>query len=459
MKEGGIKKGMGCFTIPFALIVLPIALFLVILPFFMVKTVWLYLTEGKIANAIFALVCTCLLLCAYYGAFVLLRKFMGKGKRAKNAKPSNPNAVQLHTTRGNIVLNNPFRGIFVLGAAGSGKSESVGVPLLGQFIGKGFAGVVYDFKFPTLADDVEAFVKAKSSPLRHYYLDFNNPLRSYRVNPLNPKYIPNTSYAREYAQAIVSNLLKESIKKPDFWTRSATDLLTACIWYLKEERQDICDLPHVFAMITSNDVDLLNLLQTNTQTAQMTMSIYNAMQRKADGQVSGVIGTLQGAIAQLNTPELMYIFSGDDFSLNVNDPQNPIVLTVGSFPTLAQTFAPLLSAFAFSSAALAMISGAGNCTCFCDIINSLISLQSASTWLRSFSTSAGIGKQGVASLSYMSKSFFCRNSHAFSTHSPTGCPAFRQYIFISSSVFLGTLMVLVCILFILLENRLLYAKV
>lgn len=175
MKEGGIKKGMGCFTIPFALIVLPIALFLVILPFFMVKTVWLYLTEGKIANAIFTLVCTCLLLCAYYGAFVLLRKFMGKGKRAKNAKPSSPNAVQLHTTRGNIVLNNPFRGIFVLGAAESGKSESVGVPLLGQFIGKGFAGVVYDFKFPTLADDVEAFVKAKSSSLRHYYLDFNNP--------------------------------------------------------------------------------------------------------------------------------------------------------------------------------------------------------------------------------------------------------------------------------------------
>ncbi len=159
-------------------------------------------------------------------------------EREPKPKPSNPNAVQLHTTRGNIVLNNPFRGIFVLGAAGSGKSESVGVPLLGQFIGKGFAGVVYDFKFPTLADDVEAFVKAKSSPLRHYYLDFNNPLRSYRVNPLNPKYIPNTSYAREYAQAIVSNLLKESIKKPDFWTRSATDLLTACIWYLKEEQQE-----------------------------------------------------------------------------------------------------------------------------------------------------------------------------------------------------------------------------
>ena len=75
----------------------------------------------------------------------------------------------------------------------------------------------------------------------------------------------------------------------------------------------------------------------------MTMSIYNAMERGADAQVSGVIGTLQSAIAQINTPELMYIFGGDDFSLDVNNPQNPAILTIGNFPTLAQTFAPLCS--------------------------------------------------------------------------------------------------------------------
>lgn len=95
-------------------------------------------------------------------------------------------------------------------------------------------------------------------------------------------------------------------------------------------------------MITSNDVALLKTLQKNEQTAQMTISIYNAMERGADSQVSGVIGTLQGAIAQINTPELMYIFSKDDFSLDVNDPANPILLTVGSYPTLTSTFAPAL---------------------------------------------------------------------------------------------------------------------
>ena len=74
----------------------------------------------------------------------------------------------------------------------------------------------------------------------------------------------------------------------------------------------------------------------------MTVSIYNAMERGADSQVSGAIGTLQGAIAQINTPELMFLFSGDDFSLDVNDPQNPIILTVGSYPTFNTDFCPIV---------------------------------------------------------------------------------------------------------------------
>lgn len=344
MREGGLKKRIGCAGILAIWFLAPIALAIVALPFLCVYNAFQRFGQGRIAQGIFELVVSGGIFALYYGAFLLFKKLKGGNITAgKKNKVTSPNGVELKLQKGNLVLNNPFRGIFVLGAAGSGKSESVAVPLLQQFTEQNFAGVVYDFKFPTLANDVESFLRAKGSRLRHFYLDFNNPLNSYRVNPLNPVYLPNTSYAREYAQAIIANLMKESIRKPDFWTRSATDLLTACIWYLREERPDICDLPHVFAMITSNDEALLKLLQKNAQTAQMTISIFNAMERGADSQVSGVIGTLQGAIAQINTPELMYIFSKDDFSLNVNDPQNPIVLTVGSYPTLTQTFAPLCS--------------------------------------------------------------------------------------------------------------------
>ena len=334
MKEGHLKtnRRSGCLVYLALVYAFPILAGLAVLP---LGVVYLCFQNGEIGTGLFVLLIEAL---AVYG-YIKYRKRKGK----ENETPKNHNAVVLQTESGWVQIGNPFRGVFVLGAAGSGKSESIAVPLLSEFVRKGFAGIVYDFKFPTLANDVQSFVNANNGSLRHFYLDFNNPESSYRVNPLNPRYLPNTSYAREYAQAIISNLMKESIKKPDFWTRSATDLLTACIWYLKEERPDICDLPHVLAMITSNDTALLKTLQKNVQTAQMTVSIYNAMERGADSQVSGVIGTLQGAIAQINTPELMYLFSGDDFSLDVNDPQNPVILTVGSYPTLTQTFAPLCS--------------------------------------------------------------------------------------------------------------------
>lgn len=260
MKEGQLKSSnrSGCLMYLALIYAFPMLAALAVLP---LGVVYLCFRAGEIGNGLFVLAVEA-------GAVYLFIKYKRKGK--KEEAPKNPNTAILRTEAGGVQLGNPFRGVFVLGAAGSGKSESIAVPLLSEFVRMGFAGVVYDFKFPTLAKDVQSFANAKGSVLRHFYLDFNNPAASYRVNPLNPRYLPNTSYAREYAQAIISNLMKESIKKPDFWTRSATDLLTACI-------------------------------------------------------------------------ELMFLFSGDDFSLDVNDPQNPIILTVGSYPTLTQTFAPLCS--------------------------------------------------------------------------------------------------------------------
>lgn len=344
MREGQIKKKgsvlkTGCLGYLGITAGLPLVLGLLCIPLGVLWAIWDEFKQGRILSglillAIFGGVC--------YGVYKLIRYLMKKKNQGKTVKAT-PDTVQLQTTTGAIQYNNPYRGFFILGAAGSGKSESIAVPLLGEFISKGFAGVVYDFKFPTLANDVQAFIDANNGVLRHYFLNFNNPQQSHRVNPLNPRYLLNTSYAREYAEAMINNLMPESMKKPDIWSRTATDLLTACIWYLKDERPDICDLPHVCAMITSNDTALLTKLQENPVTAQMTISIYNAMQRGADGQTAGVIGTLQGAIAQVNTPELMYIFGGDDFSLNVNDPAAPAVVTVGSYPTLTTTLAPLCS--------------------------------------------------------------------------------------------------------------------
>lgn len=280
-----------------------------------------------------------------YGLYRLSKYLQGRVIQLRQNLGANrhPYSLELVTTKGPIRLYNPFRGILVVGAAGSGKSESIALPLMRGFAGKGYSGVLYDFKFPSLTGDMHSFLAAQENPLPHYFLNFHDPLRSYRVNPLHSRYLPHTGYAREYATAIVSNLMQESIRRPDFWTRSATDLLTACIWYLRSEHPDMCDLPHVLALITSPDEALLKTLSQNEQCAQLIVSILGALERGAESQVSGVVGTLQGAVAQINTPEVCYLFGGDDFSLDINDPANPIVLSLGSHPSLASTYAPLCS--------------------------------------------------------------------------------------------------------------------
>jgi len=339
MKEGTIKRRPnGCLMFLLLPTVTTTVLPFLLMPFGSIYFAFYAFKRGLFADGFFYLILGIVL---GYGYYRVVKWKLNKNKISPIKRTKN--TIEFQTEQGIIQMGNPFRGIFVIGAAGSGKSESIAIPLISQFVSKGFAGIVYDFKFPALASEVQTFIETNKSDLRHYFLNFNDPHRSHRCNPLHPRYLINTSYAREFSQAIISNLMKESIKKPDFWSRSATDLLTACIWYLKEERPDICDLPHACAMITANDTALLAKLQENPTTAQMTISIYNAMQRGAEGQTAGVIGTLQGAIAQINTPELMYIFSADDFSLDINNPQAPAVVTVGSYPTLTTTFAPLCS--------------------------------------------------------------------------------------------------------------------
>lgn len=345
MKRGELAKRRrgGCLTVFLAVWVAFMVKVLSVLGF-NVGEAWRMARAGQVAGfAYLWLAVFLVLLCG----FVLWRivpegYFRKRGKGTGAGKPK-PFSVTIPTHEGDLLVGNPFRGIFIAGAAGSGKSESVAVPLLYDFIRQGFSGVVYDFKYPALDNDIRSFIRATGSGLRHFCVDFSNPYRTDFTNPIQPGYLPDTSYAREYAVSIVSNLTKESIKHPDFWSRSATDVLTACIWYLREEHPEICDIPHVFAMVGSRGEDLLETLQKNIVTAQMVRSVYDAMKRGAENQVAGVLGTLQGAVAQINTPELMWAFSRSGCPLDVNDPERPAVLTVATSPTTVQTLSPLCS--------------------------------------------------------------------------------------------------------------------
>lgn len=243
-------------------------------------------------------------------------------------------------------VNNPFRGILIVGGAGSGKTQTFVKHIIERSFDLGFSGIIYDYKYPSLSKIWYNMEKQYGSKTKSYYINFEDPQQSHRVNPLHPSYLKSVAYAEEYATAILNNLMPETIKKPDFWSRSAIALLQASIWYFKEHYPEKCNLPNVVTFLQQNTKTVLSALREDDLCAQLISSILTAFDNKAEGQLSGTVGTLQIALNKINTPEIAYILSGNDFSLDLNDPNEPKMLCLGNSPQMQETYGPVISLIA-----------------------------------------------------------------------------------------------------------------
>jgi type IV secretory pathway TraG/TraD family ATPase VirD4 len=249
--------------------------------------------------------------------------------------------TQIHIS--NVSVVNPYAGIFVSGGAGSGKSKSIIEPIIYDAGKKGFTGVVYDFKFPELAKHVETAYKDNPNITR-YYINFSQLDTTNYFNPIAPEYMTSSFFAIEFASSILQNLNPKSIKNADFWSNSAMMLLSAVFWYLREEQPECCTLPHAISMLTQDDFEgLIKMLQTNYECSDMVASLSTAMKSGASEQLAGVVSSLQTSLSKINTPEIYFVMAqGNDFDLNLNDPDTPSILTIGNNPALATSFGPVI---------------------------------------------------------------------------------------------------------------------
>ena len=184
----------------------------------------------------------------------------------------------------------------------------------------------------------------KGVDLRYYVVNFQDPTLSHRCNPLAPENIPTVAHAEEYARAIVNNLDTNTIKHREFFSNSAIAWLAALIWFYRNEHPEYCTLPHVINTALHPDyTHVISMLEGNPQSADMVRSIATAIKNKADKQIAGVIASLQIMVTRINSPEIVWVLTGDDFDMNINDPQHPKLLCLGSDPSLVDTFGPVVS--------------------------------------------------------------------------------------------------------------------
>jgi hypothetical protein len=247
----------------------------------------------------------------------------------------------------NIV--NPFRALLVLGTPGSGKSFYVIRHCITQHLNKGYTMYLYDFKFPDLtliAYNTALKNRDKYSvPPKLYVINFDDLSRSHRCNLLSPYTMHDITDATESSRTIMLALNREWLKKQgEFFTESPINFVTALFWFLKKyEGGKYCTLPHAIELAQVEYEKLFPVLSLEPEIEVLINPFISALSRGAAEQLEGQIASAKIGLARLVSPSLYYILSGNDFTLDINDPAAPKIVCVGNNPSKTQVYGAVLS--------------------------------------------------------------------------------------------------------------------
>jgi hypothetical protein len=246
---------------------------------------------------------------------------------------------------------NLFRALLVLGSPGSGKSYFIIRHVITQHIRKGFAMFVYDFKMPDLAVIAyNTWLKFKDNYKvvpKFFSINFDDLSRSSRCNPLDPSALLDLTDAVESARTILLGLNREWIKKQgDFFVESPINFLTAIIWYLRKYNDgEFCTLPHVIELMQADYDSLFTLLSTQKEIDVLINPFISAYKRDAVEQLEGQIASAKITMARIASPQLYYVLSGNEFTLDINNPKEPKIVCMGNNPQKIQIYGAVLSLF------------------------------------------------------------------------------------------------------------------
>ena len=232
----------------------------------------------------------------------------------------------------------PQRAAIVLGVPGSGKSFAVVNQFIKQQIEKGFAMYVYDFKFPDLSEIAYNHLLNNQNGYKKvptfYVINFDDPARSHRCNPINPAFMTDISDAYESAYTIMLNLNKTWVQKQgDFFVESPIILLASIIWYLRiYQGGKYCTFPHAIEFLNKRYEDIFPILTSYPELENYLSPFMDAWLGGAQDQLQGQIASAKIPLSRMISPQLYWIMSGDEFTLDINNPDEPKVLVVGNNP-------------------------------------------------------------------------------------------------------------------------------
>jgi hypothetical protein len=335
------------------------------------------------------------------------------GQLAKRIKQNTYKWIQKYTLwwkteAGYCLLQNPFRGVLIIGGPGAGKSYTLIEPIISQTLEKNWAALIYDFKFPVLSTytwNVYKNLPDKEKP-SIYTIYFKDVRYSHRCNPLDPRIMEEMTFANEASKTILYNInINWAQKSGDFWSDSAVTILTAMIWWLRcmsvDKKIDVCSLPHAVELCCFDDSSkVIDLLMEHPDVSIAISALKSAHRAGAGEQLAGQMGSLQIAMSKLADKKMFWVMTGNDFTLDLNSPNDPKILLLGNDDMLKKAFAPALSLYASTVAGLINQKGRRECAFIVDECPTLFiqNLENLPNTGRSNKISTILGMQDKAQL-------------------------------------------------------------
>jgi hypothetical protein len=244
---------------------------------------------------------------------------------------------------------NPFRSVLVIGTPGAGKSYFVIRHIITQHIKKGFSMFIYDFKYDDLSKIAFNTLKQHhgkyKKPPAFFVINFDEIY--HRCNPLDPSTMFDITDATESSRTIMLGLNRDWIKKQgDFFVESPINFVTAIIWFLKKFQNGcFCTLPHVIELMQLDYLTLFGILESETEVEVLINPFRSAFRNKAMEQLEGQVASAKIGLARLSSPQLYYVLSGNDFTLDINNPDDPKIVCMGNNPQKQQIYGAVLSLY------------------------------------------------------------------------------------------------------------------
>lgn len=248
---------------------------------------------------------------------------------------------------GSLSIGNVRRGVSVIGAAGSGKTESVVYHFLKHFSRHSFCGIIHDYKNFELTEIVYPLFQKSNIPF--YIVSFDQIY--HRVNPIAPRYLPDEESVNEISRVLLENLMEQKDMRMSgtarFFNDAVEGLISGLIWKLKTDYPDFCTLPHVIAIYQFLNTDsLVNFLSTNLTSKAMADAFISGT--GSDRQTAAVRSTLANALKKISTHRIFMALSADEVPLDLNHSRNPGVVSVVNNPKFETAYSPAIATLVHS---------------------------------------------------------------------------------------------------------------